>query len=169
MAYFLQQLLNGLHIGSIYALLAFGYALTYGILRRANLAHGAIFAFGGQVGILTTVFAWNMLWLTLPAALGFGVLLAFAFAGLAAHLVSRTVLEPLRAGNPNTIVAATLAVAIVLMELGRLAMDSRDLWLPPILATTIVFWRDGAFPVTLTLIQIVDVAIVAAAVSLTAA
>ena len=161
MAYFLQQLLNGLHIGSIYALLAFGYALTYGILRRANLAHGAIFAFGGQVGILATVFAWNVLWLTL--------LLAFAFAGLAAHLVSRTVLEPLRAGNPNTIVAATLAVAIVLMELGRLAMDSRDLWLPPILATTIVFWRDGAFPVTLTLIQIVDVAVVAAAVSLTAA
>lgn len=169
MAYFLQQLLNGLHIGSIYALLAFGYALTYGILRRANLAHGAIFAFGGQVGILATAFAWNVLWLTLPAALGFGVLLAFAYAGLAAHLVSRTVLEPLRAGNPNTIVAATLAVAIVLMELGRMAMDSRDLWLPPILASTVVFWRDGAFAVTLTLIQIVDVAIVAAAVSLAAA
>ena len=122
MAYFLQQFLNGLHIGSIYALLAFGYALTYGILRRANLAHGAIFAFGGQVGILATVFAWNVLWLTLPAALGFGMLLAFAYAGLAAHVVSRTVLEPLRAGNPNTIVAATLAVAIVLMELGRLLL-----------------------------------------------
>ncbi|MCO5162401.1 MAG: branched-chain amino acid ABC transporter permease [Mesorhizobium sp.] len=169
MAYLFQQILNGLHIGSIYALLAFGYALTYGILRRANLAHGAIFAFGGQVGILGAVFGWNVLWLTFPAALGFGVLLAFAFAGLAAHVISRHVLEPLRAGNPNTIVASTLAVAIVLMELGRMAMDSRDLWLPPVLASTVVFLSDGAFAVTLTLIQLVDMAIVAAAVSLAAA
>lgn len=164
MAYFLQQILNGVHIGAIYALLAFGYAMTYGVLRRANLAHGAIFAFGGQVGILATVFGWNVVWLTLPAALGLGVVLAFAFAGLASHLISRAVLEPLRAGNPNTIVAATLAVAIVLMELGRLAMDSRDLWLPPILAHTVVFWRDGAFLVTLTAIQLVNVAIVTAAI-----
>lgn len=165
MAYFLQQFLNGLHIGAIYALLAFGYALTYGILRRANLAHGAIFAFGGQVGILATVFAWNVLWLTLPAALGFGAILAFAFAGLAAHVVSRTVLEPLRAGNPNTIVSATLAVAIVLMEIGRLAMDSRDLWLPPVLAEAIVFWRHDGFAVTLTMIQLVDIAMVLAAIA----
>lgn len=168
MAYLLQQVLNGLHMGALYALLAFGYALTYGLLRRANLAHGALFAFGGQVCILAAVYAWNVLWLTLPAALGFGIGLALALAGLAAHLVSRAVLEPLRGGDPNTVVAATLGVALVLMEIGRLAMDSRDLWLPPVLATPVLFWRDGTFPVTLTLIQLVDVALVAAVIGVAA-
>ncbi len=166
MAYFLQQVLNGLHIGSIYALLAFGYAISYGLVRRANLAHGALFAFAGQVLILGTVFGWNVLWLTLPAALAFGLALSFAYSAFAAQLVSRAVLEPLRGGNPNTVVAATLGVAIVLMEIGRLSMDSRDLWLPPILPRTLVFFRQDGFAVTLTLLQMIDVALVAAALAL---
>jgi branched-chain amino acid transport system permease protein len=165
MAYLAQQTLNGIHMGAIYALLAFGYALTNGLLRRANLAHGAVFAFGGQVAILAAVYGWNVLWLTLPATLAFGVAMAFALAGLASHVIARNVLEPLARQSPNAIVAATLGVALVLMELGRLAMDSRDHWLPPILAITVTFWRDGDFPVTLTLIQLVDIAIVMLAIT----
>ena len=45
MLYFLQQVLNGVHAGALYALLAFGYALTNGVVHRTNLAYGAIFAF----------------------------------------------------------------------------------------------------------------------------
>jgi branched-chain amino acid transport system permease protein len=168
MAYLLQQILNGVHMGALYALLAFGYALSNGLLRRANLAHGAVFAFGGQVAILAATYGWNVLWLTLPATLAFGTIVALAFAALTSHLLSRTVLEPLARQSPNAIVAATLGVALVLMELGRLAMDSRDLWLPPVLATTVTFWRDGNFPVTLTLIQIVDIGIVAATIAASA-
>ncbi len=56
MLYFLQQLLNGLHMGAIYALLAFGYALINAVLHRTNLAHGAIFGFGGQIMILAAVY-----------------------------------------------------------------------------------------------------------------
>ena len=65
MLYFLQQLLNGFHSGALYALLAFGYALTNGVLQRTNLAHGALFAFAGQMMILVAVFGWQVLWLTL--------------------------------------------------------------------------------------------------------
>jgi branched-chain amino acid transport system permease protein len=165
MAYLLQQVLNGIHMGALYALLAFGYALGNGLLRRANLTHGAVFAFGGQVAILAATYGWTVLWLTLPATLAFGTIVALAFAALTAHLLSRAVLEPLARQSPNAIVAATLGVALVLMELGRLAMDSRDLWLPPVLATTVTFWRDGNFPVTLTLIQLVDIGIVAATIA----
>ena len=45
MLYFFQQVLNGLHSGALYALLAFGYVLTNGVLHRTNLAYGALFAF----------------------------------------------------------------------------------------------------------------------------
>ena len=65
MLYFLQQVLNGLHSGALYALLAFGYALTNGVLHRTNLAYGALFAFAGQTMILTAVFGYQVLWLTL--------------------------------------------------------------------------------------------------------
>ncbi|RUW85626.1 branched-chain amino acid ABC transporter permease, partial [Mesorhizobium sp. M8A.F.Ca.ET.059.01.1.1] len=51
MLYFFQQVLNGLHSGALYALLAFGYVLTNGILHRTNLAYGALFAFCGQAMI----------------------------------------------------------------------------------------------------------------------
>src|ERR1043165_4875362 len=67
MLYFLQQVLNGLHSGALYALLAFGYVLTNGILHRTNLAYGALFAFCGQTMILTAAFGYQALWLTLAA------------------------------------------------------------------------------------------------------
>ena len=61
MLYFFQQVLNGLHASAIYALLAFGYALTNGVIRRTNLAYGALFAFSGQAMILVAVFGWYVL------------------------------------------------------------------------------------------------------------
>lgn len=135
MHYFLQQLLNGVHTGALYALLAFGYTLTYGVFRRTNLAYGALFAFCGQTAILVAVFGWNVLWLTLPATVALGVAVSFAYAALAGHILSRAVFAPLAGNSPNTIVAATLGVSLVLMEIGRLAAETRDFWLPPMLAT----------------------------------
>jgi len=158
MAYLAQQILNGLHIGALYALLAYGYSLGNGLLKRANLAHGALFAFGGQMAILGTGFGWNVLWLAWPAAIAAGMATALISTAFAAHVISRHVLEPLAKRAPNAVVAATLGVALVLMELGRFAFSSRDLWLPPLLAYPVVFWRDGTFAVTLTIIQLINIA-----------
>src|SRR6187401_3246532 len=114
MLYFLQQLLNGFHSGALYALLAFGYVLTNGVLKRTNLAHGPVFAFAGQVLILVAVFGWQVLWLTLPATVALGIVFAFFYAALIATLLSRNVFVPLAESSPNAIVVATLGVALVL-------------------------------------------------------
>ncbi|TIU31195.1 MAG: branched-chain amino acid ABC transporter permease, partial [Mesorhizobium sp.] len=82
MLYFFQQVLNGLHSGALYALLAFGYVLTNGILHRTNLAYGALFAFCGQTMILTAAFGYQALWLTLTAAVALGVAAALLYAAL---------------------------------------------------------------------------------------
>ena len=156
MAYLLQQILNGLHIGAIYALLSFGYALINTLLHRTNLAHGAIFGFAGQLMILAAVFGWQVLWLTLPATLIFGGLLSLAYSALVADLLARHVFPPLAERSPNAIVVATLGVSLVLMEVGRLAAETRDFWLPPLLSVPLVFVRAGGFPVTLTLMQFVN-------------
>lgn len=156
MHYLLQQLLNGLHIGAIYALLSFGYALVNGVLHRTNLAHGAIFAFAGQVMILVAVFGWQVLWLTLPATLALGAAAALAYTALVSAFLSRAVLRPLAGRTPNAIVVATLGVSIALMELARIAADTRDFWLPPLLATPVVFSEAGGFRVTLTVLQLAN-------------
>ena len=62
MEYFVQQLINGLTLGSIYGLIAIGYTMVYGIIGMINFAHGDIFMVGAFIAlivflILTTVFA----------------------------------------------------------------------------------------------------------------
>ena len=167
MHYFLQQLLNGLHSGALYALLAFGYVLTNGVLRRTNLAHGPLFAFAGQVLILFAVFGWQVLWLTLPATIALGIVAAFAYAALTSALLARTVFLPLARHAPNAIVVATLGVSLVLMEVGRIAADTRDFWLPPMLSEAVTFAVSaGGFRVTLTVIQLLDCAAALAVLAL---
>lgn len=165
MLYLLQQLLNGLHIGAIYAVLAFGYALTNGVLHRTNLAYGPVFAFCGQTLILAAVFGWQVLWLNLPATILFGLAVSFAYALLLSRILSRTVLWPLAARSPNAIVVATLGASLVLMELGRIAAETRDFWLPPLLHSPVVFAEAGGFRVTLTVLQLLNCAIMACALA----
>ena len=167
MHYFLQQLLNGFHSGALYALMAFGYVLTNGVLRRTNLAHGPVFAFAGQVLILVAVFGWQVLWLTLPATIALGIVAAFAYAALAGMILARSVFLPLAERSPNAIVVATLGVSLVLMELGRIAAETRDFWLPPMLAAPVTFAvSSGGFRVTLTVIQLANCAVAAIAIVL---
>ena len=81
------------------------------------------------------------------------LLVLLALTGM---ILSRNVFEPLAAHAPNTVVAATLGVSLVLMELGRLAAETRDLWLPPLLSTPVVFASDAVFRVTLTELQLIN-------------
>lgn len=156
MLYFLQQVLNGLHASALYALLAFGYVLTNGVLHRTNLSYGALFAFSGQSMILVAVFGWYVLWMTLPATVALGIAAGFAYAALISSILSRQVFAPLANSIPNTLVTATLGISLVLMELARIAADTRDFWLPPMLSSPVVFASAGGFRVTLTVIQLLN-------------
>ncbi|RWP00665.1 MAG: branched-chain amino acid ABC transporter permease [Mesorhizobium sp.] len=168
MLYFFQQVLNGLHPGALYALLAFGYVLTNGILHRTNLAYGALFAFCGQTMILTAAFGYQALWLTLFAAVALGIVAAFLYAALISHVLSRSIFEPLVDRTPNAIVVTTLGILLLLSEVSRIAANTHDLWLPPMLAQPIIFARGANFNATLTLIQLLDCAVVAATIGLAA-
>ena len=118
MLYFLQQVLNGLHSGALYALLAFGYVLTNGVLHRTNLAYGALFAFcradddpGRRLRLAGAV----------ADAAGDASPSASSWPSstprLIGHVLSRNVFVPLADRSPNAIVVATLGVSLVLMEL----------------------------------------------------
>lgn len=84
----MQQLINGLSVGAVYALFAIGFTLVFGILDRLNLAHPAVFAAGALVGIELVDAAGLPIWAALPAVAVAG--------GLLGLLVERVAFRPLR-------------------------------------------------------------------------
>jgi branched-chain amino acid transport system permease protein len=157
--YFAQIILNGAHNGALYALLAYGYILTYQVTKRANFAHGAVFAFTGQNLILFTAFGWNSLYLIFPLALGFGALVAAFLSFTVIMLLARTVFPPIIDRAPNTMIAVTLGVAISLAELARIAADTKDYWLRQFFALPVDIIP--ALGVRLTQIQLLNLALIA--------
>lgn len=164
MAYFLQQLASALPIAALYALLAFGYSIAFSVTRRADLTYGALFGFAGQMFLLFSDFAWNRLWLVLPAALAVGAVSALVYTLGAGLLIGRSVMLRLTATSANTVVVVSLGIALVLMELSRIAAETRSLWLPPFLNTTVTLWPDPLFPVTLTVVQLLNTGLMLAIV-----
>lgn len=156
MAYLLQQLVLAVPLAAFYAALAFGYALAFGVTKRADLAYGALFAFSGQIYVLFVATGWNDLRLILPASLAFGAAVALAYAAGAGVFIARAVMAPLVKVSPNAVIVAALGLLIVLMETARLASGSRDLWLPPVLSAPLVLARIGTLPVTITPMQLLD-------------
>lgn len=121
----LQQFLNGLAIGSVYAIFALGYTLVFSILRVINFAHGAVFTLGAYFTYMLTGsrigFNGLLANMALPIRLPFALaLLAGAvLAGLVAVIVERVAFRPLRArgADPLLTLVSSLGVAIALVNL----------------------------------------------------
>jgi branched-chain amino acid transport system permease protein len=106
---FLEQLVNGVTLGSIYAIVALGYTLVFGVLDIINMAHGEIFMFGAFVGMLLV----SKAGVPLPVAF----LGAIAVTGAMGFLLERFALRPLRgrAGASNLAsLISTIGVSILL-------------------------------------------------------
>lgn len=81
----LEQLVNGITLGSIYAIVALGFTLVFGVLGIINMAHGEIFMVGAYVGVLTTgVLGWP-LWLGFLAAILVTAILGYLLESLSLH------------------------------------------------------------------------------------
>ncbi|MBE8969638.1 branched-chain amino acid ABC transporter permease [Nostocales cyanobacterium LEGE 12452] len=122
---FLQQLLNGLSIGSVYAIFALGYTLVYSILGIINLAHGAIFTLGAYFtyALMGGNFGFNGLLANaaLPIKLPFAIALIVGstLAGLVGVVMERVAFQPLRrqGSDPLLTVVSSLGVAVVIVNL----------------------------------------------------
>ena len=122
---FLQQLLNGLSIGSVYAIFALGYTLVYSILGIINLAHGAIFTLGAYFtyALMGGSFGFNGLLANaaLPIQLPFAIslILGSTLAGLVGVVMERVAFQPLRrqGSDPLLTVVSSLGVAVVIVNL----------------------------------------------------
>lgn len=105
----LQQLINGISLGSIYALIALGYTMVYGILRLINFAHGDIFMVGAFIGFFALGY-WN-----LPFALG--LIVAMFGAAILGVTIERFAYRPLRNAPRISLLITAIGVSFLLENL----------------------------------------------------
>ena len=100
MEYFVQQLINGVTLGSIYGLIAIGYTMVYGIIGMINFAHGDIFMVGGFIALIAFLALVAIGVTAIPLALFLVLLIAMALTALYGWTVERFAYRPLRAFLP---------------------------------------------------------------------
>jgi branched-chain amino acid transport system permease protein len=134
----LQQLLNGVTWGSIYALIALGYTMVYGVLRLINFAHGEVYMMGAMSGYYTAH------WLGLaaaPSVTGLVVVLAASMlvCGLLGALIERVAYRPLRGAGRLAPLITAIGVSLLLQNAGQLVFGADPKFFPPLLQSREVF------------------------------
>ena len=121
MSQFFQYLLNGLSTGSIYALVALGYTMVYGIIKLINFAHGDIIMVGAFVALGSTNI---LLSIGLPPALC--VIITMVATGTLGFLTEKLAYKPLRKAKRITALITAIAISFLLENLFAIRFSSRD-------------------------------------------
>jgi len=130
---FFQQILNGLTLGSIYALVALGYTIIYGVLLLINFAQGEVFMIGAMVGLTSSSIAMRTLLhqnIGGPAVLLIAFIGASIVCGLLAVLIERLCVRPLRDAPKIYVLITTLGISIVLQNIVMLTAGSSNVQFP---------------------------------------
>ena len=130
---FVQQLINGLVLGSIYALIALGYTMVYGILELINFAHGEVTMFGAMIclAILNALLLHSGLSPLL--ILGIGLLGAIGFCVVLGFAIERIAYRPLRNAPRLAPLITAIGMSIVLQNVAMLIWGKRFLSFPDVI------------------------------------
>lgn len=123
-----QQLINGVSLGSIYALIALGYTMVYGIIKLINFAHGDIYMMGAYAGFFATV----MLKLPFIPAL----LLSMVMAGVLGMVIERLAYRPLRNAPKIAVLITAIGVSLLLEYGGMLLFTPQPRTFPNVFEAT---------------------------------
>jgi branched-chain amino acid transport system permease protein len=157
MEYFLQQLINGLALGSIYGLIAIGYTMVYGIIGMVNFAHGDVFMVSAFIALI--VFLVMTQWLGIQSvALELVVMMAIGMAltGLWNWTIEKIAYRPLRGSFRLAPLISAIGMSITLSNFVQVVQGPRNKSIPPLVHDVISFPTSGdGYPVTISLKQII--------------
>ncbi|QEI05406.1 high-affinity branched-chain amino acid ABC transporter permease LivH [Pigmentiphaga aceris] len=145
---FTQQLVNGLSLGAIYALIAIGYTMVYGIIGMINFAHGEIYMIGAYIGLVTLTAIGVQSGLPLPLVLGGAVIVAVLVTGLYGYTVERVAYRPLRGGPRLVPLISAIGMSIFLQNYVQIGQGARDVSVPLMVSGAFEFSMGGGFNVT---------------------
>ena len=158
---FLQQLINGLSLGAIYALIALGYTMVYGVLRFINFAHGDVYMVGAFAGYYLAPWVWKVIpagqdtsrfsWSTSAGAFAV-LLLSMAICAALGILIEKLVYKPLRSRPKLTVLITAIGVSIFLENFGQYLFGADPKSFPEILPDRAI---DGLGDLTVMVNQVV--------------
>ncbi len=132
---FTQQLINGLALGAVYALIALGYTMVYGILQLINFAHGEVYMLGAYLGIIVlgVLTAAGLTAYSLPLSLLATIVVSMAFCAAYGAAIERLAYRPLRNATKLAPLISAVGMSIVLQNVVMLAQGKEYKNLPPLL------------------------------------
>jgi branched-chain amino acid transport system permease protein len=129
----IQQLFNGLSLGAIYALIAIGYTMVYGIIGMINFAHGEIYMIGGYVGLVTLSAMGTQSGLPVALVIGLMLVAAVLITGVYGYAVEQVAYKPLRDSPRLVPLISAIGMSIFLQNWVALGQGARDMAVPALL------------------------------------
>ncbi|WP_133771958.1 ABC transporter permease subunit [Enterovirga rhinocerotis] len=156
MEVFVQQLINGLTLGSIYGLIAIGYTMVFGIIGMVNFAHGDVFmlsAFIALIGflVLTTILGIG----SVALALFIAMLVGMVLTSLWGWSLERLAYRPLRGSFRLAPLISAIGVSIFLSNFVQLAQGARNKPTPPMMQEVIPLFERNGYLVALSYKQLI--------------
>ena len=152
--HYLQQLVNGLTIGSTYALIAIGYTMVYGIIGMINFAHGEVYMIGSYVAFIAiaglTLLGIDSLPLLMLAAFAASIVITSAYG----YSIERVAYRPLRGSNRLIPLISAIGMSIFLQNMVLLAQDSKDKAIPNLLPGNLIFGESAMHGVVISYMQL---------------
>jgi branched-chain amino acid transport system permease protein len=158
MEYFLQQLINGVTLGSIYGLIAIGYTMVFGIIGMVNFAHGDVFMLSAFIALIFFLLLTQILGISsLAVSLLIVLVLGMALTSLWNWAIERFAYRPLRGSFRLAPLISAIGMSIFLMNLVQVTQGPRNKPVPPMLTDVITLKQGSNYAVTLSYKQILIV------------
>jgi branched-chain amino acid transport system permease protein len=153
---FLQQLINGLTLGSIYGLIAIGYTMVFGIIGMVNFAHGDLFMLSAFIALIIFLILTKILGVT-SLALAFVIVLicGMALTSLWNWTIERLAYRPLRGSFRLAPLISAIGMSIFLSNFVQVAQGPRNKSIPPMVRGDFTLLSSGGFNVALSYKQLI--------------
>lgn len=153
---FLQSMINGVTLGSIYGLIAIGYTMVFGIIGMVNFAHGDVFMLSAFVALILFLVLTQLLGIA-NVALAFVVVLvaAMAITALWSWTIERVAYRPLRGSFRLAPLISAIGMSIFLSNMVQVIQGPRNKTIPPMFDQVIKVTQGGSYDVTLSYKQII--------------
>jgi branched-chain amino acid transport system permease protein len=156
MDYFVQQLINGITLGSIYGLIAIGYTMVFGIIGMVNFAHGDVFMVSAFIALIAFLIltAWIGIG-SIALALFIVLIVAMLFTSLINWVIERVAYRPLRGSFRLAPLISAIGMSITLSNFVQVTQGPRNKSIPPMVQGQFVLLDNNNFPVTLSYKQLI--------------
>src|SRR5471032_1450963 len=156
MEIFIQQLINGITLGSIYGLIAIGYTMVFGIIGMVNFAHGDVFMVSAFIALIAFLILTSWLGITsIALALLIVLVVAMLFTSLVNWIIERVAYRPLRGSFRLAPLISAIGMSIFLSNFVQVAQGPRNKSIPPLVSGDFVVMSGNNYQATLSIKQLI--------------